>query len=780
MVNKEFKNRQLKRALCIAFAGMMMLGACGCGKRGLNVNEKNSEAADSKVAEAKNISEGTTFAETEFNGPSGEGGIVSSAGVGDSIYYVNNQYKLKEGVSSDSPDSMENYEVTSTISKFDVNSGEAKDIVQLTPKDGNFIRNLIKGADGSIYAMVFALESEAGKLCKIEDDKLVDVIDMANFGDDSNSDIPSSIEVVDKNGNYVINSDNGIKVYDKDSKELFSKQIQDGYIFGTVNTKDGDIAIYLEAYDSDSDKYNNKVIILGTEPYEVKKELPWEGMLSYSTPLIESSGDYDFLYRTRSDLFGYDIASDKSTKLVDFDNSDINSDNCSDIYMIDSNTFVIGENKYEGDSGEDCTFAFKKYSNKDVVDASDKTLLTYAVLYADGDLKNDIIDFNKSQDKYKIKLVDYSEEEDPYTKMSADIAAGNYPDIYDLNDGLGDISLNQAIEKGLFEDLSPYIEKDDAVNLDDLIPSVKNAIDKDGKCYFLPASFSLYTLAGKKADLGEESGWSYAEMKKYCADKKDSHPFYSDNKKDTLESLLDGCCNEFIDWEKGECSFDNQNFKDILEIANQGSNEEMNYDDGMSEMQKFADGKIMFMNGSLALENMSEHTDTYKGDIVIKGYPSADNSGSFISLKRMAAISSKSENKDAAWEFVRRYATEEFQGKHYQGFWGDPTRKDVYDVACETATATKETTDKYGNKVTPRNDSYVMDGYTVTLRPLKEEEVKTYTAAVEKAAGLWSSDHKVIEIISEEAGAYFAGDKSVDETVKLIENRVNTYINENK
>ena len=39
---------------------------------------------------------------------------------------------------------------------------------------------------------------------------------------------------------------------------------------------------------------------------------------------------------------------------------------------------------------------------------------------------------------------------------------------------------------------------------------------------------------------------------------------------------------------------------------------------------------------------------------------------------------------------------------------------------------------------------------------------------------------KWFEIITDQAGAYFSGDKSLDETVKLIQDRVNLYINENR
>ena len=170
----------------------------------------------------------------------------------------------------------------------------------------------------------------------------------------------------------------------------------------------------------------------------------------------------------------------------------------------------------------------------------------------------------------------------------------------------------------------------------------------------------------------------------------------------------------------------------------------------------------------------------FGGDYAVKGYPSSKDSGIHISLKRVAAISSQSKNKDAAWEFVKRYVTEDYQGKHYQSFWGNPTRKDVFDVKCEALKATEKTKDKYGNKVTPKDGEYGWDDFVYTEKPYTDEEINMYKEAVENASGLWSRDSKVEDIIAEEAAAYFAGDKSADEVITIIENRVNTYINENK
>ena len=48
------------------------------------------------------------------------------------------------------------------------------------------------------------------------------------------------------------------------------------------------------------------------------------------------------------------------------------------------------------------------------------------------------------------------------------------------------------------------------------------------------------------------------------------------------------------------------------------------------------------------------------------------------------------------------------------------------------------------------------------------------------AQSMPSLESKIFEIINEEAAMYYSDAKSLDETVKVIQNRVSTYISERK
>jgi multiple sugar transport system substrate-binding protein len=72
------------------------------------------------------------------------------------------------------------------------------------------------------------------------------------------------------------------------------------------------------------------------------------------------------------------------------------------------------------------------------------------------------------------------------------------------------------------------------------------------------------------------------------------------------------------------------------------------------------------------------------------------------------------------------------------------------------------------------------DGVSIKIKPLTNEEIDTYKKMIENSKGIWEPDKKVLDIVKEEAAAYFAGDKSVDDVCKVIQDRVTTYVNESK
>ncbi len=571
--------------------------------------------------------------------------------------------------------------------------------------------------------------------------------------------------LIDDKDRYVFATDQAIIVLDKDLKKVCEMKPDSNYVEGIAKTKDGKILVA----DSSGDK-GAKVQILDVDAQKWGESYKLDLQYFSSSDALMNGIEYDFYYKDDAGIYGYDIASKKSTKVMDYVASNISSDNSYSITPIAKDTMM-------GTTWDESGSKVVIYKKVDPSTITDKETITVGAMYVDDNVKKAAIAFNKKNNKYQIEFKDYSNEEDPQTKMNADIIAGNVPDILCLSG----LSVNQYVEKGILEDLTSYYEKDSDVSVDDMIPSVARAMQIDGKYYYIAPGFYVNTLVGAAKTVGTEPGWTMDDLKKLLDEHKDARPFYSENKNDNLYSFITMNISDYVDWSTGECTFDGQDFKDILEICNRGTNEETDYsEDSPSEPSLVKEGKVLLTNGgSLDMESVELYEAMFNGDITFIGYPNKDKDGSYFSFDKQLGIYSKSKNKDAAWEFLKTFLTKEYQGDR-NNLYSNPTRQDAFDMLVKSKTATKKYTDELGNEVEPLESGWGWDDLNVDIGPLTDKQAQMYIDLVNNTDKTGEYNDEIGNIITEEAKAYFSGQKSLDETADIIQNRVKTYVNENR
>ncbi|MCM1158589.1 MAG: extracellular solute-binding protein [Bacteroidales bacterium] len=568
-------------------------------------------------------------------------------------------------------------------------------------------------------------------------------------------------------GNIIAVMEQSIFILDENYKKVCELK-SDRWIGGAAITKDGQVICGIEGEDTAS----VQVVDIENQKWGETVKLDLRYFMS-SDSLMNGSGAYDFYYKDDSGIYGYNLAEKKDVKVMDYLASNISSNNAYNIIPAGEDRF-IGTEYAEGAEKAQII----QYTKVDPSTIKDKKVITLGCLYGvDDGIRKKAIEFNKENDEYRVEFKDYSNEEDSQTKMNADIAAGNVPDIIMLDS----LPLEQYTAKGILEDLTPYFDKDEELNTSDIRDSVLAAMQSDGKLYYIAPSFGISTLMASTEVVGTESGWTFEEMKEVLDKQKDDvRPFYSENKSEMLYSFLGTGLTDFIDWETGECSFDSDDFKSILEICNTGKNEETEYNEDSPSMPTLIQsGKVLFTDGWINLEEIQMYEAMYGGKLTFIGYPNKDKQGSYFQFSQPMGIYSKSEVKDGAWEFIRVFMTKEYQGNN-DYMYNTPVRKDCYDLMVKARMATEPYTDEFGNEVSPVNSTYGWDDFEVKIKPSTQEEVDKYTALIDNTKKAGSYNDSLMEIVQEEAKAYFAGEKSLDETVGIIQNRIKTYVNENR
>ena len=492
--------------------------------------------------------------------------------------------------------------------------------------------------------------------------------------------------------------------------------------------------------------------------------------------LMDGFGDYDFYYRDDTGIYGYDIEKKAKTKVMDFMASNISTEYTSGIIPTGDGRYIGSTSTYKSNMGNT---GLVIYSKVDPDTITEKKIITYGGIGIDDTIKQAAIEFNKENKDYQIEFQDYAYEEDPSAKMTADILAGNVPDIIDLQW----VSVDQYIAKGLLEDLTPYFEKDSEIHKEDVIPAVWDAMETEGKHYYISSGFFLYSLIGKSKDVGTGSGWTYEELKEILEKKgKETQLLSSKNKTDLLSTLLCVGVTDFVDWNTGECSFDSEEFKELLEICNEYGIEEKG-EDTPSDLELFEQEKRLLLNldESINLDVFLMMDEIFGEDIHYIGYPNKDKQGTYFSFVNRISMYAKSDVKEGAWEFIRTFMTKEYQGNPKFVDYGDiPTRQDCFDLEIEAAMATKEYTNEMGIDITPRFCTNEYDGIEYEVKPMTQEQENLFRELINSTKCCEQYNDVILGVIEEESKRYFAAEKSLDETVNIIQNRVTTYVNENR
>ena len=765
-----------KRVMSLALAAAMVMSMGACGKND-NAGEAGkasvSDAAGSTLNESMEVPSESTVEMTdpegcvfklsdekvEFEGV--EGLYESIRYMGDKV--VLDTYEWNEESSSEKE---RLYLVPS--------AGGAAQCIYESGNPDSSIQNIV-GVDGKIYVenLIYEDDKDTVNYELIEFDSSGKEVGRkdASFMEGSEDQYLASW-VVTGSGKLVCIYDTEIKIFDESGKEKNAVKTESTNVSGCLD-KNGNVVII-------SNGDNNHPAIAKILDAENGAFIDAAEIEHFPINLYNGSGKYDFTYRAEDGIYGYNMEEKTEVLLCDFTASEMATSYIRGLYMLDENSLIYIEDNMSGENPPIC-----KYVKADPSEVKEKTELTLMCHYCDPDIEKEITNFNRNHPDVRIRIIEYRDSENAQEDMSLDIAAGNIPDLYFFGDDTEGLSLQQLMGKGMLEDMTPFLESDPELSETDFVPSVFNAMKQDGKLYFVSPFFQVSTFVASDADLGGKQGWTFDEMKQYIESKpEDTRIFYSTSKDENLDSFLYCCGSSFVDWEKGECYYNSQDFKDLLEMCNRGDSEETDWVD-IKTSDYLAEGKQLFGFGQMSLNSFRDYQTRFPDGMTVVGYPDKDGQGVYACFNTAVAMSSKCADKEAAWEFIRIFLTEDYVKNIYSVNDWNSVRADVLENQFRYKTATEEYDDEYGNHMVPQScnpelndlgDDILLD----YIKPVTQETLDEYKNTINRISKMQSEDVSLKNIIKEEVGAYFAGDKSVDEVCEIIQNRASIYIQENR
>ncbi|WP_026524266.1 ABC transporter substrate-binding protein [Butyrivibrio sp. MB2005] len=500
----------------------------------------------------------------------------------------------------------------------------------------------------------------------------------------------------------------------------------------------------------------------------------------YGGDQLNPGKSFDVYYMNSDAIMAYNLGDTEPTKICDLTASDLLIEYIRYIYEKDNGNLVVYASMGSDDMG---LYELTKVAPEDI---KDKEVLVLGTVFINDDVRKQVVKFNQLHDDYCIKIKDYfsdtySDDMEGLEKVTEafnlDVTSGNTPDIFVLSSY---IPYESYINKGLIEPLDSYIEKDPDISLDNYLPNIMDACKRDDKLYMIIPSFYIDTMSAAKSMVGDEKV-TLNNFRDIC-EKNNIDPtmMMGYSTRDYGYMYYSRCGSCFIDYEKGTCDFKNPAFIKLLEyIKELPATEAEDYDYSQYETM-YREKKALLRSEYLSsFEDFQVSTRGYFGEeIVYNGYPTDDGGESYIVPLQQLAMSTSCANKEICWEFIKQFLSDDFQDTVKDRKWGFPISNKAFDEMCSLAQEPPFFINAEGKK--ELSESYYGIGdIEIKIDELSKEEAEGLASFIKSVDKVDQSNDKISEIIEEEVGAFFEGQKTAEEVADIIQSRVSIYLSEN-
>lgn len=396
------------------------------------------------------------------------------------------------------------------------------------------------------------------------------------------------------------------------------------------------------------------------------------------------------------------------------------------------------------------------------------------------DLKKSALDFNRLSSDYHITIISYDTLEEE-ARLDASLVSSDPPDLMDLSK----MNVVKYAQKQALEDLTPYLDGSTRLNKDSYLPQLLEAYTIGGRLVCVPSRFRLRTIVGRTSQIGSLPGWTMEDAMKLADRYPDSVPM----KGACIEYLIEQFCSyyipeRFVDWERGVCSFDTEEFRSLIRwLEGFSSPEGFSYDERLIPEDGLVEDIYLDDPCDLAIANLRAGEA-----LTVIGYPTADGRPLHRATAANAiGIVSGSRHKEGAWAFLEYFLEQQekeagLEKSDMATDGGFPIQRDVLMQELEEEMTPEYQTDADGNPILDKMvHKKIIGGYDGLLYYYysTQEQISDLLQVIEHADFTPMGYNAAIsEILLEELGNYLNGSRTLEEITPIIQNRIMLLIQE--
>ncbi len=397
-----------------------------------------------------------------------------------------------------------------------------------------------------------------------------------------------------------------------------------------------------------------------------------------------------------------------------------------------------------------------------------------------------MVEFNKTNPYYEVVIQHYDWQTGQGV-LEMELATGKGPDLFDMEM----VYANKLAEKELIEDLSTYLSDGQGLEREDVVESVLRCNTIDGVLTCVPARFYLEIMLGKKPLIGDKSSWTVDEFLS-CVEENEGMQIGNgirwfreselDNQYSIIETVLHADVEYFVDKEKNLARFDNEEFRKLLEFAKRYEADSFDYNTNKDFWLQVKDEELLLCQNCIdSVEDYMLSLSVLGQEAQYIGYPTYDGSVCYgISNYVSCGMNPNSQVKDGAWafiEFLVQYRFEEVRYEH--GLFSEKRGLETQFTEAMEKEYTKVPEGEEPVELSKWNIGYgngqvIAEAYAAT-----QEDIDALKALIEGASYVYNAgSNSIYAIVQAEVSVYLSGDKTVDETINIIQNRVQLYLDE--
>lgn len=577
------------------------------------------------------------------------------------------------------------------------------------------------------------------------------------------------------------------------------------YINNIVNSPRGLVVIYYDA------EWNNKAVIFDANTLSASEEYDFTNV-GYGM-YFEGTGEYDLYYNDSEGIYGYSFEKGEGELLMSYINSDLNNFSPNSLIPQEGHSFICPVWDPD-DNSRMCIVELNPVPDSEV---TPKYIITLGCLYMNYKIRQQVFKFNRDNEEYRIVLKDYSQDidysdgseytyEDAIAKLNSDIASGDVPDLFIC---ASELPFDSYVSKGLFVDLYEFMDADETINRGDYEANVLKAFETDGKLYRISPNYAIQGYVGLESVIGEYAeNWNTDAFLELANSLPENTSMFAGDitRGSMLEILMTAMYGEFINVNTGKCTFNDGKFAKLLEYCGTLRDKSIyetvdwdNVDDSFWQDMNDApaEGRVALTNyyfssfsDLTSLMNYNLKTDK----ITLVGYPTESGNPIIADSGSSIAVSSRSQVKDGAWQFVKSLLSKEYQDNLE---WEFPVLTSslikLMEKQIEDDQEAKKREEENGGTVdgdfgvvmpAPRKafaaDIAIAEEERTQRYYLNEEYANTLLEYIRRADTVSQSNREVMKMINEESTRYFEGKCSASDAAQAIQSGVSLYISESR